>query len=144
MPNAIPDKGGLKFNDDQRREYLNLTDQVGMKWLEIFEGDAEFYSAAYWDLLTALWRTDGPQRKTDALGLMKGIKSVHTAGKYLDTAIKRGIIVEMDNPQDARSKLVALSADMRGRLDGFFDAAVSFLHRSGQEVEALGPVPKNP
>lgn len=144
MPNVIPDKGGLKFNDDQRREYLNLTDQVGMKWLEIFEGDAEFYSAAYWDLLTGLWRTDGPRRKTDALGLMKGIKSVHTAGKYLDTAIKRGIIVETDNPQDARSKLVALSADMRRRLDGFFDAAVGILHRSGQEVEALGPVPKNP
>ena len=144
MPNVILDKSGLKFNDDQRREYLNLTDQVGMKWLEIFEGDAEFYSAAYWDLLTGLWRTDGPRRKTDALGLMKGIKSVHTAGKYLDTAIKRGIIVETDNPQDARSKLVALSADMRRRLDGFFDAAVGILHRSGQEVEALGPVPKNP
>ena len=59
-------------------------------------------AAAYWDLLTGLWRTDGPRRKTDALGLMKGIKSVHTAGKYLDTAIEQGIIVETDNPQDAR------------------------------------------
>ena len=102
MLDPIPDKDGLKFNDDQRREYLNLTDQVGMKWLEVFEGYTEFYSAAYWDLLTGLSRTDGPRRKTDALGLMKGIKSVHTAGKYLDTAIERGIIVETDNPQDAR------------------------------------------
>ena len=143
MLDPIPDKDGLKFNDDQRREYLNLTDQVGMKWLEVFEGDTEFYSAAYWDLLTGLWRTDGPRRKTDALGLMKGIKSVHTAGKYLDTAIEQSIIVETDNPQDALSKLVGLSADMRGRLDGFFDAAVSILQRSGQEVEALGPVPKD-
>ena len=67
MLDPIPDKDGLKFNDDQRREYLNLTDQVGMKWLEVFEGDTEFYSAAYWDLLTGLWRTDGPRRKTDAL-----------------------------------------------------------------------------
>ena len=71
MLDPIPDKDGLKFNDDQRREYLNLTDQVGMKWLEVFEGDTEFYSAAYWDLLTGLWRMDGPRRKTDALGLMK-------------------------------------------------------------------------
>ena len=93
--------------------------------------------------MTGLWRTDGPRRKTDALGLMKGIKSVHTAGKYLDTAIEQSIIVETDNPQDALSKLVGLSADMRGRLDGFFDAAVSILQRSGQEVEALGPVPKD-
>ena len=102
MLDPIPDKGGLKFNDDQRREYLNLTDQVGMKWLEVFKGDTGFYSAPYWDLLTGLWRTDGPRRKTDALGLMKGIKSVHTAGKYLDTAIEQSIIVETDNPQDAR------------------------------------------
>ena len=102
MLDPIPDKDGLKFNDDQRREYLNLPDQVGMKWLKVFEGDTEFYSAAYWDLLTGLWRTNGPRRKTDALGLMKGIKSVHAAGKYLDTAIERGIIVETDNPQDAR------------------------------------------
>ena len=99
MLDPIPDKNGHKFNDDQRRKYLNLTDQVGMKWLEVFEGDTEFYSAAYWDLLTGLWRTDGPRRKTDARGLMKGIKSVH--------------------------------------------AAVSILQRSGQEVEALGPVPKD-
>ena len=86
--------------------------------------------------MTGLWRTDGPRRKTDALGLMKVIKSLHTA-------IEQGIIVETDNPQDARSKLVGLSADMRERLDGFFDAAVSILQRSGQEVEALGPVPKD-
>ena len=140
----MPDKKSFKYNDDQRREYLNLTDQVGLKWLEIFEGDTEFYSAAYWDLLTSLWRAGGPQRKTDALGMMKGIKSVHTAGKYLDTAIRRGIIVETDNPQDARSRLVALSADMRRRLDGFFDVAVGVLRRSGREVEVLGPVPKKP
>ena len=114
-----------------------------MKWLEVFEGDTEFYSATYWDLLTGLWRTDRSRRKTDALGLMKGNKSVHTAGKYLDDSIERGIIFETDNPQDARSKLVGLSADMRGRLDGFFGTAVSILQRSGQEVEALGPVPKD-
>ena len=133
-----------QYNDAQHREYLNLTDRVGTKWMEVFEGDQDFYSAAYWDLLTGIWRAGEPLRKTEVLGLMKGIKSVHTAGKYLDSAIKRGIIVETDNPQDARSKLVALSVDMRGRLDGFFDAAVGILHRSGQEVEALGPIPKNP
>lgn len=141
---AMPLERDRQYNDAQRREYLNLTDRVGTKWMEVFEGDQDFYSAAFWDLLTGIWRAGEPLRKTEALGLMKGIKSVHTAGKYLDTAIKRGIIVETDNPQDARSKLVALSADMRRRLDGFFDAAVGILHRSGQEVEALGPVPKNP
>ena len=114
-----------QYNDAQRREYLNLTDRVGMNWMEVFEGDQDFYSAAYWDLLTGIWRAGEPIRKTEALGLMKGIKSVHTAGKYLETAITRGIVVETDNPQDARSKLVQLSAEMRKRLDGFFDSVVS-------------------
>jgi len=131
-------KTGLKFNDEQRREYLHLTDQVGHKWMEVFEGDADFYSAAYWDLLTGIWRAGGPMRKTDALQLMNGIKSIHTAGKYLETTLQRGIIVETDNPQDARSKLVTLSPDMRGKLDQFFDNAVDALGQSAEQVEALG------
>jgi len=128
----------LKFNSEQRREYLHLTEQVGRKWLEIFEGDADFYSAAYWDLLAGIWRADGPIRKTDALQLMHGIKSVHTAGKYLETTLDRGMVVETDNPQDARSKLVALSPEMRKKLDEFFDNAVDALGQSAEQVEALG------
>ncbi len=131
-----------KYNDAQRREYLNLTEKVGMNWMEVFEGDQDFYSAAYWDLLTGIWRAGEPLRKTEVLGLMKGIKSVHTAGKYLETAITRGIVVETDNPQDARSKLVALSPEMQKRLDGFFDAAVGALRESNREVEEKGPVPE--
>jgi len=131
----MDNKSGRKYTDKQRLEYLNLTDQVGLKWLDIFEGDTDFYSAAYWDLLTGIWRTGGPVRKTDALGMITGIKSVHTAGKYLETAMARGIIIETDNPADARSKLVALSPDMRGRLDEFFDAAVDSMRASSREVE---------
>ncbi|MFQ5763577.1 MAG: hypothetical protein ACE5GT_01500 [Rhodospirillales bacterium] len=131
----------LKYNDDQRREYLHLTDRVGQRWLEMFEGDAEMYSAAHWDLLTGLWRAGGPLRKTGALGLMKGIKSPHTGGKVLEAAIRRGIVVETENPHDARSKLVKLSPAMAKRLDQFFDDAVGELRRAGREVEGAGPAP---
>jgi len=134
----------LKYNHDQRREYLVLTDQVGSRWMEMFQGDKDFYSAAYWDLLTGLWRAAEPMRKTDALGLMQGIKSAHTAGKYLETALARGIVIERDNPTDARSKLVALSREMRQKLDGFFDAAVSQLRATGRRVDVLGPSPDEP
>jgi len=134
----------LKYNHDQRREYLVLTDQVGAKWMDMFQGDKDFYSAAYWDLLTGLWRAVEPMRKTDALNLMHGIKSAHTAGKYLEAALARRIVVERDNPQDARSKLVELSADMRHKLDGFFDAAVGQLRATGRRVDVLGPSPEEP
>ena len=141
---AMPLERDRQYNDAQRREYLNLTDRVGMNWMEVFEGDQDFYSAAFWDLLTGIWRAGDPLRKTEALGLMKGIKSVHTAGKYLETAITRGIVVETDNPKDARSKLVALSVEMRKRLDGFFDAAVGALRDANRQVEEKGPLPKKP
>ncbi len=112
------------YTDAQRREYLHMIDRVGVAWLRVFGDDTEFYSANYWDLLNRLWRSDKPVRKTDALGFLTAVKSAHTAGKYLERAIERGFVVETENPEDARSRLVSLSADMRARLDDFFDTAV--------------------
>lgn len=114
----------LRYSAEQRKLYLNMTDKIGAGWVEVFQGDTEFYSAAYWDLLTNIWRQDAPVRKTDALRFMTGIKSAHTAGKYIESALQRGILLEAENPQDARSKLVTLSPDMRDRLDRFFDQAL--------------------
>lgn len=134
----------LKYNHDQRREYLVLTDHVGAKWLETFAGETEFYSASFWDLFTGLWRAVEPVRKTDALGMMKGIKSAHTAGKYLETALTRGFVLERDNPRDARSKLVELSPDLRRKLDGFFDSCVSQVRATDRRIAVLGPTPEEP
>ncbi|MBL4721117.1 MAG: MarR family transcriptional regulator [Alphaproteobacteria bacterium] len=114
----------LKYSAKQRKLYLNMTDAIGARWIDVFQGDTDFYSAAYWDLLTNIWRQDAPVRKTDALRFMTGIKSAHTAGKYIDIALKKGFLEEMENPKDARSKLVSLSSAMRRELDEFFDNAV--------------------
>ena len=128
----------LKYTSDQRKEYLNMIDHVGQNWLQVFCGDPEFYSAAYWDLLTQIWKSERPVRKTDALKFMIGIKSAQTAGKYLETAIKHNFIREEENPKDARSKLVSLSSEMRGRLDTFFDLAVGEVRTAHQAIEELG------
>lgn len=127
----------LKYTSDQRKEYLNMIDHVGQNWLQVFKGDPEFYSAAYWDLLTRIWKSTRPVRKTDALKFMIGIKSAQTAGKYLETAIEHGFIREEENPKDARSKLVSLSPEMRDRLDEFFDRAVSEVRAANQVIEEL-------
>lgn len=131
-----------RYDFAQRREYLEMTDRIGEKWLEIFEGDTDFYSAVYWDLLTSVWRHDGPVRKTDALQLMKSVKSPHTAGKYIETAIRKGVLRERQNPEDARSKLLTLSPRMRTRLDSFFDLAVNEVRKSGRRVETMSPAAK--
>jgi len=134
----------LKYNSDQHGEYLLMSERIGLTWLKVFQGDTEFYSAAYWDLLTGLWRRRAPARKTEVLSFMKAIKSPHTAGKYVDTAIRKGIIVETDNPQDARSKLLDLSPDMRRQLDGFLDAAITEIKESIEKVDEKGPSTKDP
>lgn len=126
----------LKYDDLQRREYLNMTDRIGLKWLEVFQGDTAFYLAAYWDLFTRLWKSGGPVRKTDALKFMVGIKSAQTAGKYIETALNKGLILETENPEDARSRLLELSPTMKERLDLFFDQAVENLRRSCETIES--------
>jgi hypothetical protein len=127
-----------KYSNAQHKEYLNMVDKIGAAWLDVFKDDTEFYSAAYWDLLTGIWRSDGPVRKTDALRFMKTIKSPHTAGKYMESAIRKGILVEAENPDDARSRLVLLSPVIRGRLNAFFDKALGEVRHSSQTVDSMG------
>ena len=128
----------LTYTDDQRRGYLEFIDRIGMKWVDVFAGDTDFYDAAYWDLLTHLWRNPKPIRKTDAGRAITGVKSPLTAAKFIDTALERGIIVEKENPDDARSKLLALSPPMRAQLDSFFDDAVHELRNAAKDVEKRG------
>jgi len=130
------------FSREQRLRYLDMTLRFGNSWLEVFQGDTDFYSAAYWDLFTNMWRSEKPVRKTDAMGFMKAVKSAHTAGKYVDTAIEKGLLVESDNPEDARSKLIALTSDMRAQLDVYMDKAANEVLISSREISALGPVPQ--
>ncbi len=126
----------LQYNESQRKEYLNMIDRIGEEWVEVFKGDTEFYQAAYWDLFTRLWKSGVSERKTDALKFMVGIKSAQTAGKYIETAIKKKLIIEKDNPEDARSRLLELSPEMKERLDLFFDHAVDHLRNSNRIIES--------
>lgn len=132
----------FKYNPTQRRQYLTMLDRIGEHWLGVFEDDKEFYSTAYWDLLTNIWRSEEPVRKTDTLRFMQAIRSAHTAGKYLDVAIERGIVVETTNPKDARSRLVQLAPKMRDRLDAFFDVAVDEMQEARKRVGENGPLPE--
>ncbi len=133
-----------KYNNAQHLQYLEMTDNVGRNWLNVFEGDTDFYSAAYWDLLTEIWRAGKPVRKTDALRYMTAIKSAHTASKYVKFSLQKGYLIEASNPKDARSKLVSLSPETRQRLDSFFDDAVGCVRRANRAINEIGPSPEDP
>jgi hypothetical protein len=131
----------LKYNAAQHREYLNMLDKAAQRWLDVFDHNMMFYSAVYWDLFTRLWKEDKPIRRTDALRFMTSIKSASTAGKYIDEAIRQGLLCETTNPQDARSKLLELSPDMRARLDAYMDDTISELRQTCTLINQHGPVP---
>jgi hypothetical protein len=124
----------MNYSSDQHKEYLRMTEKVGEHWLQVFQNDTEFWSAVYWDLFSKLWQAQDDVRKTDALRFMTAVKSAHTAGKYLETAIRRGLVEERENPADARSKLVRLAPSLRERLDSFLDSAVSEINRASNRV----------
>jgi hypothetical protein len=130
----------LKYNNAQHRVYLELMDRVSDNWLLVFDGNTEFFSAAYWDLLRGIWRQSGPIRKTDAMAFMRSVKSAHTAGKLIDAAIREGFLIEHENPKDARSKLLGLSEPTRLRIDEVFDMAVTEIRNAEQYIITKGPV----
>jgi len=134
--------GTLKYNDRQRQEYLELMERMSGHWLKVFGGKEAFYSAQHWDLFRTIWRNGRPVTKTEALKCMTGIKSAHTAGRYLETAIAEGLLIEEDNPQDKRSRFIRLSPGMQDHLDRFFDRAVSELRKSNKAIEVAGPSPE--
>ncbi len=127
----------LKFSNDQHRTYMDFTDSVIEEWADVFEGDTDFVDAAYWDLLTNMWRARTPVRKTDALKFMTTIKSAHTAGKYLEVALEKALIIEQNNPKDARSKLLTLSDDLRDRLDVYFDFVVDEMRKTCKMIDGM-------
>ena len=118
-----------------------MIDTISQHWLRVFDHNTDFYSAVYWDLLTRLWQANKPVRRTDALKFMTSVKSAATAGKYLNEAIRQRLLQESPNPQDARSKVLELSPDVRARLDTFFDHAVEEVRQANQEISHKGPVP---
>ena len=127
------------YGHEQLILYLRHTQDVGQRWLKVFAGNKDFYSAPYWDLFTGLWAQPAPVRKTEALAMMMAVKSAHTAGKYLETALRQGLIEERANPEDARSRLIALSPDMRARLNDFFNEAAHALRETADQLQPTAP-----
>ena len=117
----------MKYNAAQHREFIKLSRKTGADWVEVFEGNTEYYATYYWDLLTEMWFVNRPMMVSDALKSMRSVKSPFTARKHLQKAIDGGILIERKNPDDERSVLVELSTAMRSKLDKYFDGVITAL-----------------
>ena len=126
----------MKYTGQQQREFIKLTRKTGAEWVEVFQGNTDYYASYYWDLLTEMWNVNKPVMVSEALKSMRSVKSPFTARKHLQKAINGGIIIERKNPDDERSVLVELSAEMRSKLDKHFDRVIDYMVELATSVKA--------
>jgi len=116
-------------SNEDRRVFAQALKQVGLHWQRVLHDD-EFHSPNYFDLFTGIWLKAGEAVcKTDCYRFMSGV-STQTAKKYVERAVARGHLLECDNPQDGRSKLIALSPDLKVQLEETFDLTAQQLRKA--------------
>ncbi|MES1990903.1 MAG: MarR family transcriptional regulator [Pseudomonadota bacterium] len=113
-----------------RHQFVQALNSMDGAWVRFLE-DKDILDINYSDLYTGLWSAEEPLRKQEALLLMRHL-SLQTAKKYLDNAIAKGLLVELADPSDGRAKLIALSPDLKRRLEDFFDHAIELFRKALQ------------
>lgn len=115
------------YTDNERRWFVLALQQIDACWGEIVGGEA-YYDLHYSDLFTRLWlHRHEPPRKTDLYDFMPRV-SRRTAVKYVERAIREGVLVEVTDPQDRRCKRVSLSPGLTNRIERFFDRALDIVN----------------
>lgn len=114
----------------QRQKFVHALNNMDGAWVRFLQ-DKDILDINYSDLYTGLWSAQAPLHKQEALLLMRHL-SPQTAKKYLDNAIAKGLIAEIPDPKDGRAKLIALSPDLKNRLEDFFDHALEIFRKALQ------------
>lgn len=114
MRNRISREDRLKFIQALRRQ-----DDC---WSECF-GD-EFYQLHFSDLFTKMWQGGKPVARSTAYLYMAHL-SEQTAKKYVNQAIDAGLLMEIPNPQDGRSRLLQVSPTLQKKMERWIDVSVN-------------------
>lgn len=112
-----------KQTQQQRQQFVRALNQMDAAWMAFLQ-DVDFLDINYSDLFTGLWSAEQPVRKQEAVEFMRHL-GAQTAKKYLDRAIAKGLVVEVNDPDDGRAKLIMLSDDLKQGLEGFFDQGIA-------------------
>src|SRR5580698_10445909 len=107
---------------ERRARFLIALRELDDAWVSAFHrvGLGDIYFSR---LFTELWlsRNDAVT-KSDAYELVQGV-GLQTAMKYVRQAIADGYLEELENPGDARSRLIRMSPGLREMFNGVIDRA---------------------
>ena len=114
------------YSDQKRRSFVLALQEIDRFWGDVVGGEA-YYDLHYSDLFTRMWLyRNHTFKKTDLYAFMPRI-SHRTAVKYVQKAIREGLLLEVTDEKDRRSKRVYLSDALKQRIERFLDHAISTL-----------------
>ena len=111
-----------RVTNDDRNQFLAALRRQDDFWSACF--GADFYQLHYSDLFTKMWQGGNePVTRSRAYQFMAHL-SEQTAKKYLNQAIAAGLLEEIANPSDGRSRLLRLTADANARMRRWIDYSI--------------------
>lgn len=107
---------------ERRLRFVLALRELDDAWVETFH-ETGFSDVYFSRLFSELWlRGSAAVSKTDAYGFVTGV-GTQTAMKYVRKAIAEGYLIEVDNPADARSRLIRMSPTLTQRFEQLIDRA---------------------
>ncbi len=118
---------------ERRLRFVLALRELDDAWVETFH-ETGFSDVYFSRLFSELWlRGSAAVSKTDAYGFVTGV-GTQTAMKYVRKAISEGYLIEVDNPADARSRLIRMSPTLTLRFEQLIDRAdAAFAQAFGAE-----------